>query len=230
MLIELIIFFSLIFCWWFPKWFFVDRLLEVFFPLVLTRRYHYKHISLTFNNCLPYGNHNDIIKLLDKHNMLGTFFIISDYINDSNKAIFVNAVKKGHQLGNHGKTESMHLLSSNLEAEILDCDKKIKEIYAEAAIPLPSKMLYRPGCGLFSPWMIRQVDNLCYKLALGSVYSNDSIIRSSLVNYYYLINHIEGGDVIILHDRSWINPLLEMLLPWLEKNNYTSVTMDTLFY
>ena len=195
-----------IFCYWIPKWFFIDNIISVFFPLVLTRgrspiNHNHKQISLTFDD-MPYGESSqDIIKLLDKHKMIGTFFIISDYINSTNKQILVDAVKSGHQLGNHGKTNSMHLLSFDLEKEIVTCDNIIKEIYREANVELPKKMMYRPGCGLFSIGMLKLVDKLNYKLALGSVYPNDPIIRSSLINYYYLINHIEIDDVVILHDR-----------------------------
>jgi hypothetical protein len=78
--------------------------------------------------------------------------------------------------------------------------------------------------------MLEIVSGLKYTLVLGSIYPNDSAIRSSFINYLYLINHIESGDVVILHDRKWTIPIIYRLIPWLEKNNYRTMTLEELFY
>lgn len=163
--------------------------------------------------------------------MKATYFIISGDVNDSNLNIFVNAIKNGHQLANHGKTNSVHFLKSQtkLKDEIMHCDKLIKDIYKIANIDLPQVMYYRPGCGVFNTKMIQLLSQLNYKLALGSTYPNDATITSSLINYFYLKNHIEAGDIIILHDRKSTPDLLEKLLPWLILKNLQSVTLTTLF-
>ena len=144
--------------------------------------------------------------------------------------ILINAVKNGHQLGNHGNTNSMHLLKSaeGLHREIDVCDTMIREIYKRAGVMIPKTMVYRPGCGLFSRKMIQIVEDKGYRLALGSVYPNDPIMISSTVNYYYLISHLCDGDIVILHDRSWTVPLLKRFLPYLRNNNYCSATIDLL--
>ena len=89
-------------------------------------------VSLTFDD-MPYGNHKEIVTLLDKYNMKGTFFIISSYLTKETEDFFVDAVKQGHQLGNHGQWNKMHALLGykQLEAEMVDCDQKIREIYNE---------------------------------------------------------------------------------------------------
>lgn len=201
------------FCYWLPKWFFISLLAERLYPNIIVRNnsvaneFIRKVIALTFDD-VPYGDHARIIKLLDKYNMKGTFFVISgdirnpetrDYIpnrrlreesgiQSETYGCLVDAVKKGHQLGNHGKTDSMHALKSNksLEEEIVHCDGLIKQVYKSAEINLPTNMVYRPGCGAFTSSMLKIVERLGYKLALGSVYPNDPIIISSLINYYYL--------------------------------------------
>jgi len=184
-------------------------------------------VALTFDD-LPYGNHREIIELLDKYDMKATFFIISSKITEEDKEIFVKAVRNGHQLGNHGSTNSMHLLKNRkaLSTEIEDCDKVIKEIYLLADIELPTVMVYRPGCGLFCNETIEVAKELRYQLALGSVYCHDAQMPISTINYWYLLKHIENNDVIILHDRKWTLVLLTKLLPWLQENNYRSVTLD----
>lgn len=218
--------------YWLPKWLLLDLFLETHYSQILTRNKFTKNkIALTFDD-VPYGAHEEIIKLLDKYNMKATFFVISEYLTDETRSLLVKAVKNGHQLGNHGKTNSMHALKTtrSLFSEIQTCDAEIKEIYHQANVTLPNLMVYRPGCGLFTEIMLRVVQSQLYTLALGSVYPNDPMIRWSLLNYYYLISHLEGGDVVILHDRIWTIPLLEGLLPWLIEKKYTSVTLNDLTY
>ncbi len=221
---------TILFIYWIPKWFFI-KLLNTTHPNIITHNKHIeKTVSLTFDD-MPYGYHTEIIELLNKYNMKGTFFVISSQITANNIDIFVNAVKLGHQLANHGKTNSMHALKDTtaLQQEIDHCDKVIRQIYELAQIPPPINMYYRPGCGAFTNNMLKVVKERDYKLALGSVYPNDPMIPSGTLNYYYLINHIEHGDVVILHDRKWTISLLKKLLPWMHNNNFTSVTLDGLF-
>lgn len=215
--------------YWLPK-FLIINILELIAPAVLTRiPFSENRISLTFDD-VPYGNHRDIINLLDEYGHKGTLFVISGDIKDKDKEMLIEAVKRGHQLANHGMTNSMHALKSMgaLRREIEHCDELIKDIYRQANVELPSTMYYRPGCGLFHPWMLKLVHSLNYTLALGSVYPNDPIVRSSWINYNYVWNHIESGDVVILHDRHWTPNMLQSLLPKLNSKNIKSVTLDTL--
>ena len=223
---TIVIFILLVY--WLPKFIFINTL-ERLCPSVLTRNVHSQSVALTFDD-MPYGSHETIISTLDKHNMKGTFFIISGDITEANINIFVNAVKSGHQLANHGKTNSMHFLKdkNELTKEIMHCDTMIKDIYKIASIPLPSKMLYRPGCGVFGPEMLKLVTDLGYQLALGSTYPNDPMIRSSWINYWYIVNHIEKGDIVIMHDRSWTPDMLDNLLIWMNWQEMKSVTVEKL--
>ena len=221
----------LILIYWMPK-FLLYNTIESIYPEIQTRVKDLsvtdKQVALTFDD-LPYGSHIDLINTLDKYNIKATFFVISGDFYD--RSAFVAAVKNGHQLGNHGKVNQIHALLSvtELEHEFDHCDQLIKSIYSEADVPLPKRMVYRPGSGLPTTSMLEMVKEKNYTLSLGSVYPSDPIVPSGLVNYYYVINHIENGDVIILHDRRWTSPMLELLLPWMKQNNYLSVTLDELF-
>lgn len=221
--------------YWIPKCVVID-LIELLYPKIFMRNLYSKYVALTFNN-VPHESHEshesheEIIKILDQNLMKGTFFIVSDNINEKNIKIFVDAVKNGHQLANHGKTNTVHYLKNkrDLAKEILDCDIKIREIYTLAGTSLPEYMFYRPGYGLFGPQMLEIVKNLGYKLAMGSVYPNDTIIINPTINYHYLINHIERGDIIIMHDRKWTSKMLPDLLEWMKWNQIESITLDKLF-
>lgn len=216
--------------YWIPKW--LISILEYLFPQIIFRSplERKKIIALTFDD-VPYqqGSHNEIISLLDQYEAKGTFFCILDDAKNSYPSL-VHAVNNGHQLANHGCTNSIHGIKNakQLEEEITKCDIQIKKIYNEAAIPLPQKMIYRPGYGLFNGMMIEVANKLGYQIALGSVYPNDPSIILDFINYWYLIYHIEGGDIVVLHDRKWTPGLLKMLLPWLKNNGYRCVTLDNL--
>ena len=216
----------IIIIYWLPKFLFI-ALLERLYPDVVTRLNNTGAICLTFDD-LPDGNHKEIINILDQYEMKATFFVISSQINYDNINDFVEAVRNGHQLGNHGDTNSAHYFKSKdeLETEIIKCDFVIKRIYELAEVPLPTTMCYRPGCGLFGGQMLDITKKLGYKLALGSVYPNDPVIRNGIINYYYLKMHIQADDIVILHDRAWTVAVLERLLPWLQANHLTSITLN----
>ena len=216
--------------YWIPK--FIISFAQHIFPKVMFKFDNdpfSKKVYLTFDD-VPYDEttYKEIIRILDSFNLKATFFIISGQITQESKRLLINAVKNGHHLGNHGHTNTMHALlsKSSLLTELNLCNSMIKEIYKSANVNLPNTLLYRPGCGIFTNKMIDimlQCDKR-YSLCLGSVYPNDPIVRSSFINYYYLINHIDSGDIIILHDRKWTIPMLPNLLMWMLKNDYEAVT------
>jgi peptidoglycan-N-acetylglucosamine deacetylase len=226
--------------YWLPKPIFVNLLQNKIYPKVATNiKSDHKAISLTFDD-IPYvsttrseinkrvPSYIEIIKLLNIYKFKATFFIISDYLTPESEDMLINAIKDGHQLGNHGKTNSLHAIKNSLNAfeEIGSCHDKIVELYKRAATPLPKTMVYRPGCGLPSNNLFAACDHFGYKMVLGSVYPNDLIVPSSLINYLYLIAHIDKDDIVILHDRRWTPSLLQRLLPWLVTHGYHGITLS----
>lgn len=228
-LYPLIIVGIMLIIYWLPK-FIVINALECLYPKIITRNPKSKYTSLTFDD-MPNGNHKAIIEILDSYGMKGTFFIISGQITTHDMDIFIDAVKNGHQLANHGHTDSAHFLKIPYQflKEITKCDNKIKEIYTIAGVDLPKKMFYRPGCGVFNRKIMDIIPLFQYKLALGSVYPNDPLIRNSNINYWYLKWHIDHGDAVVLHDRPWTPPMLKKLCKWMQQHGLKSVTMDELF-
>lgn len=189
---------------------------ERFYPQILTRNKNNENIALTFDD-VPYDleSFKKILEILDKYQQKATFFIISSFVDsEEKKKLLIDAVKNGHQLANHGKTDSMHARKSidELKNEILECENLIKDIYCLADVKLSDKKFYRPGCGFFNNQMLDLLCELEYILTLGSVYPFDPQIPFPKLNYYSLKFSIEKGDIIILHDRKWTPEMLELLL------------------
>lgn len=207
--------------------------LNKFYPEIMTYlpKKDKKTIAITIDD-VPYLRHNktkEMIDYLTENSIKVTFFIIADdklMTQDPEairmKKLLIDAVKNGHQLANHGITDSYHVLKDNntLENEIDKCDDYISEIYLEANIPKPNIKYYRPGCGYFSRRMINMIENKGYKMALGSVFPHDPFSRNSHINFKYLTSKMEAGDIVILHDRAWTIDLLKLYIPWLRENNY----------
>jgi peptidoglycan/xylan/chitin deacetylase (PgdA/CDA1 family) len=172
-------------------------------------------ICLTLDDA-PYGkSYGDILDTLEKYDVKVTFFVISDYVNDDNKHLMLKALKNGHQLANHGKTNTKHasLSFEELKKEIEHCQNLIEILYEDASIEMPECIYYRPGCGFFNNTMFLLQEENNMKIILGSVYPHDPQIPSSTINYYYLINKVESNDIIILHDRTWTVDLLKYFIP-----------------
>ena len=84
-------------------------------------------ICITIDDA-PYGeSFISILDILEHHNIHVTFFIISSFVNENNKHLLLRAIKDGHQLANHGKTDSMHVLMTynQIKDEIEDCQNLI---------------------------------------------------------------------------------------------------------
>lgn len=224
--------------YWFPR-VLIMPFIRYYYPNVLmyTNKPNVKNISITIDDVVnDLESFKEILSIFDKYNVRCTFFIISDFINDNNRSLLVKAIQDGHQLGNHGKTNSMHFLKSSsiLENEIVACDNIIKELYEEADIQFPHTPLYRPGCGLFTQNMINIAKKYNYTVTLGSIYPNDPLIRFWYINYIYirlklLISH-DYNNVIILHDRKWTAKLLDNLIPYLQSNDYQIETIEDILY
>lgn len=188
---------------------------------------HEKNIAITIDD-VPYGSEKEILELLDDNDIKVSLFVIANKNAKKKENILVNAVKNGHQLCNHGTTDTMHALKSKekLMEEIEICQKFIDGIYKKANVEIPKDKYYRPGCGYFTKEMISTIQEMGLKLVLGNVYSHDPQMPIGFINYLYIIKKLEGGDIIIVHDRPWTINLLEKLIPWIKKNNFNCVTLS----
>lgn len=229
-IIIIIVLLILFICYFIPKY--LVLALQQIFPSILFHFYNNteKLIALTFDG-IPCSDQDfsDLLDILEKYNIKSTIFITSRCVENTD--LLIKAIKDGHQLANHGKTGGYACFMdyNQLTEEIQACDKILRDLYSLADTPFPEFNFYRPGYGFISKNIIDYTNSNNMIIALGSIYPWDTIIRNPYINYIYIILKILSGDIIIMHNINTSNKTMEYLFPWLNRNNYNSITLDKIY-
>jgi len=176
-------------------------------------------VYLTIDDVPSNNSFEEILDVLDNHEVKATFFIISSQITDLNKSLLIRAVKSGHHLANHGKLNKMHALYRQYELinELISCELAIENIYTEAKVELPKIKYFRPGCGLVNRLIETTCMDLGYEIVLGSVYPSDTKLPFPNLLGWFIRNKTKYGDIIILHDRPHTPSTLAKFIPYLKQ-------------
>lgn len=187
-----------------------------------------KLVALTIDDG-PSEDTLEILEVLDRHDAKATFFSISDYV-PGHEAAIAQTIQSGHELGNHLTADepSIRLSKFAFEADLGRAE-------AVLAPYMPNKELtwLRPGMGFYSAEMVDTANRHGYKLALGSVFPYDTHIPSVAFASAFILNTVEPGDIIVLHDgkdgRSQRTiATLERILPVLRERGYRVTTLSAL--
>ena len=187
-----------------------------------------KYISLTFDDGPNLGDDhtmNDMLDLLEKNDVAGSFFLIGNKINDENAKVIKRAFDMGCDIENHSWT---HLDMTKLtREEILDeynkCDEAIIKITGKKpeffrppyiAVNdlmhqvIPTPFIQGHGCKDWEPDVSAEE-----RIKMLEEGTKDGVL--------YLLHVMEGN----------INTLkaLEYLIPKLKKEGYTFVTVPEMF-
>ncbi len=212
----------------------VFRSTQWLFPSVIFRGTTEEQIiALTIDDA-PYETTGysmlNILNALHRHRVKATFFVISDLVTNENECVLRQAIRDGHELANHGKTNSIHAFkqTDQILYETRTCLAKLRSIYKQVNVTMKSGLLYyRPGGGIPTPTMVNAL-RLRYRIVLGSTYPFDPIIRSPQMNFKILKAYTRNGDIVVLHDRMWTEDLLDLYLPWLKKHGYQCILLSEL--
>ncbi len=184
-----------------------------------------KKIAITFDDG-PDESTLSILEVLEKYNVRSTFFCIGKQVDDY-PHIVKKIIEKGHIIGNHTYSHSKLIDlygTKKFVKEIIDADDSIKNTTGK--IPL----LFRPPYGVTNPNIAKAVKKTGHKVIGWNKRSFDTTIPSEKVILKRITKNLKPGDVILLHDTKMITvTVLEQLLLFLQKNNYTTVTIDELF-
>ena len=64
-----------------------------------------KKVALTFDVAWGSDNIEEILDILDKHNIKATFFLVGSWVDD-NEELVKEIHNRGHEIGNHSNTHS----------------------------------------------------------------------------------------------------------------------------
>ncbi|KAF1849580.1 carbohydrate esterase family 4 protein [Cucurbitaria berberidis CBS 394.84] len=190
---------------------------------------HEKVVALTIDDA-PSTHTQDIIQVLKENNATATFFVIGSQVRGREDAL-EDVVRAGHELGNHAMHDepSRSLRPETLALELREVEGYINGTYTKLDLPRPRRRYFRPGSGFFSTRMRLQIQELGYRLVLGSVYPHDPQISYPEVNARHILSMVRPGSIIICHDRrSWTVPMLKKVLPELRRRGYRVTTVTGL--
>lgn len=187
-----------------------------------------KYISLTFDDGPNLGDDhtmNDMLDLLEKNDVVGSFFLIGNKINDENAKVIKRAFDMGCDIENHSWTHPAmpELTKEEMIEEYEKCDQAIIKITGKKpeffrppyiAVNdlmhqvIPTPFIQGHGC---KDWELEVSAEERIKMMEEG--TKDGVL--------YLLHVMEGN----------INTLkaLEYLIPKLKKEGYTFVTVPEMF-
>ncbi len=184
-----------------------------------------RKIAITFDDG-PDPNTLEVLKILDKYGVRCTFFCIGKQV-EKYPEIVREITKKNHVIGNHTFSHDKLIDMYGTERftnEIKDADRIIEKYTTRRPL------LFRPPYGITNPNIAKAVKATGHTVIGWNKRSFDTTIPSEKVILRRITKNLKNGDVILLHDTKTITlSVLEQLLLFLQRNNFTTVTIDELF-
>jgi len=184
-----------------------------------------KKIAITFDDG-PDFNTLKVLDVLNAYCVKGTFFCIGKQI-EKHPGILKRIIAEGHVIGNHTFTHDKFIdmySTDRFTSEIQDTDDIVKKESGK------KPLLFRPPYGITNPNIARAIKKTGHTVIGWNKRSFDTTIPSEQIILKRITTNLKGGDVILLHDTKSITvSVLEQLLLFLQKNNFTTVTIDELF-
>ena len=167
-----------------------------------------KLIALTFDDGPHPKETNQVLDVLNKYNVKGTFFIAGKHANWYPNPL-VRASKEGHEIGNHtfNHPDITNLTNAQLEEEILKCEEILIKLTGKK--PIAKKLNYK-----IVLWTT--VDARDWQNPAAEVIANK------------IINNAKNGDIILLHDYATNNTVaaLDILIPKMMDQGFEFVTVS----
>lgn len=186
-----------------------------------------KIIALTFDDGPDEPYTQQILKVLDKHNVKATFYVLG-----GNAKAYPNLIKEimsqGHDLGSH---TMYHDKMKNKSVEAITKDlKSVNNILKNYGYE--KEITFRAPFGITSPNLKTALQNLNQRMVLFTFLAQDWTKISADQIYNNVMKEIKPGLIITLHDggnrRENTVKATEMLINTLQKEGYRFVTVSEL--
>ena len=185
-------------------WIKTPRIIQLIFLRLLWRLSHTKPVVyLTFDDGPNDSTTTDILKILEKEKVKGTFFCIGNNVV-KNPKVFQEIIDKGHSVGNHSM--------SHINGWKVTKNKYLEDI--EKASEIIKSNLFRPPFGKLN---FRSASDLKkkFEIVMWDINSGDF---DETLSYFQVIENVlknaRNGSIIVLHDNKKFKHLtLNALLP-----------------
>ncbi|WP_455538110.1 polysaccharide deacetylase family protein [Terrisporobacter sp.] len=183
-------------------------------------------VALTFDVAWGSDNIEEILDILDKHNIKATFFLVGSWVDD-NEELVKEIHNRGHEIGNHSNTHRSFTDISKEEKvdEIVTTSKKIKDAIGEDI------NLFRPPFGNVNKDTMDTCKSLRYYTLKWDVDSGDwkNIGPKHVVER--VTKNTKPGSIILFHANvKDVGIYLEDCITNLEKKRYLMVKVSKLIY
>lgn len=158
-----------------------------------------KKLALTYDDG-PNDPHTlRLLEVLAKHNVRATFFLIGRYVKQR-PDIVRELARAGHALGNHSFSHPNLIFASGerTRRELQDCQQAVQEATGE------SPRLFRPPFGGRRPGTLQIARAAGLEPVMWNVTAYDWTAPAADVIVRKVSRRIRGGDVILLHDGSYV--------------------------
>lgn len=187
-----------------------------------------KYICLSFDDGPCKGSPDtmtDMLNLLEKYQIVGSFFVIGNKVTEENKKVIKRAFDMGCDIQNHSWThpDMTQLTPEKIREEYEKCDKVIEEITGAKA------EYFRPPYIAVNADMYREikVPFICGKGCMDwdnnydADYREKTMLESAEDGCIYLLHVMEGNDATL--------KAVDRVVPELKKQGYEFVTVPELF-
>lgn len=189
-----------------------------------------KSVALTFDvNWAEKEYLNDILNIMEKYNVKGTFFVMGKWVNypkenaDKLKLIY----ERGHEIGNHSYIHPnfSKISPDKIENEIKKTEETIKEITGEET------KLFRFPSGDYNNLSVEKVLELGYIPIQWDTDSVDWKQDGEQIEYDRVIKKVKPGSIILYHNNAKYTPKnLEKLIKKLKDDGYTFKKVGEMIY
>lgn len=177
-------------------------------------------LALTFDDG-PSKYTKKIIDILNENDANATFFILGNKANIYSDTLNY-MINSGNEIGNHSYNHKW--LTKLTSEEIKDQLNKTQEIIKSITGYTP--IIMRPTYGSIND-NLRNSSNL--QLIMWNVDSNDWKLKNSKKIANRIINSVNDGDIILMHDTyNWTMEAVKIIVPKLIKEGYQFITVSEL--
>ena len=187
-------------------------------------------IALTFDiNWAENEQLYNILNVLEKYNVKGTFFIMGAWVNYSEENVqklkLIN--ERGHEIGNHSYMHPMFtkISKEKMQEEIEKTNKIIEEVIGV------KPEIFRFPSGDYNKESVQFINSLGYKIIQWDVDSVDWKNVGAEYEYNRVYKNKKSGSIVLYHNNTkYTVENLDKIIKALQEESYKFLTISELIY